>query len=98
DQGEVGAHVNLAMGTVSGGDIDGTSNAHVSGIEWVAGTILDDNFLGSTGANLLIGRDGDDTLRGGGGADTIEGGIGNDVLNGGDGRDWIDYQHATEGV
>ena len=98
DQGEVGANVNLTTGIVTGGDIDGTSNAHVSNVEWIAGTIFNDNFMGDSKGNVLTGRDGDDTLRGAAGGDTIEGGAGNDMINGGDNRDWIDYQHAVDGV
>lgn len=98
DQGEVGATVDLRTGAVSGGDIDGTSNATSTGIANVAGTIFDDMFIGNGGANLLVGRDGDDTLRGSGGNDTMEGGIGSDRLTGGAGFDWADYQHAAAGA
>jgi Ca2+-binding RTX toxin-like protein len=98
DQGAVGAIVDLSTGIASGGDIDGTSNAHFVGIEYAAGTIFNDDFTGNDGDNLFVGRDGDDTLRGAGGADTLEGGPGDDRLNGGTGRDWVDYQHAAGGV
>jgi Ca2+-binding RTX toxin-like protein len=98
DQGTVGATVNLATGIVTGGDLDGASNAHVNGIEWAAGTIFDDHFIGNGGANLFVGRDGDDTLHGAGGSDTLEGGAGDDLLAGGAGQDWADYQHAAAGV
>jgi hypothetical protein len=47
-------------------------------------------YLGSTAADIIIGRNGDDHIEGFGGDDTLLGGAGNDVLVGGGGNDSID--------
>ncbi len=44
-------------------------------------------FIGTAGADRVIGGDGDDTLSGLGGDDYLNGGFGKDTLNGGDGAD-----------
>ncbi|MCG7394811.1 heme peroxidase [Microvirga sp. ACRRW] len=66
-----------------------------------------DNYVGTTGPNLINGRngndtlsgvDGDDVINGGAGNDTITGVSGNDVLNGGSGNDNIDGGEGNDTI
>jgi Ca2+-binding RTX toxin-like protein len=81
-----GVHVSLASGTASGGDAAGD---HLTSIENLSGSLLNDTLAGNNGANVLKGNDGNDTLYGNGGDDTLKGGNDNDVLNGGAGADHL---------
>ena len=66
-----GVVVDLASGTVSGGDADGDS---FSNIEGVTGTIHDDILRGDAGANILYGfQGGNDRIIGGAGDDELWG-------------------------
>lgn len=56
-------------------------------VEHVSATQLDDELVGSSGANRLAGNGGQDTIDGGAGDDTIIGGAGTDRLTGGAGDD-----------
>ncbi|CUW39588.1 protein of unknown function (RTX toxins and related Ca2+-binding proteins 343-2320) [Magnetospirillum sp. XM-1] len=69
--------VDLAAGTVSGGDADGDV---LSGIESITGTNFNDLLAGDGNANRLDGGAGDDSLRGGAGADSLIGGTGTDTV------------------
>jgi Ca2+-binding RTX toxin-like protein len=79
--------VNLATGTVSGGDAQGDT---LTGVEDVEGSQFSDRIAGDANANILFGRFGEDTLNGGGGADTLLGDSDDDVLTGGAGADRLD--------
>ena len=66
-----------------------TSNGvdHISHIEQLHASTLDDKVTGDAAANLIDGIDGNDTLDGGGEDDTIDAGYGNDSVAGGAGDD-----------
>ncbi|NIX75887.1 calcium-binding protein [Microvirga terricola] len=49
----------------------------------IAGTSLNDDYIGTAFADTLSGGDGDDHLRGQAGNDILDGGAGNDTLDGG---------------
>jgi Ca2+-binding RTX toxin-like protein len=72
-----GVQVNLATGTVTGGE----GNDHLSQIESVFGSTAGDSLTGSSAGNTLIGFDGADTIN------AVDGISGNDTVNGGDGTD-----------
>ncbi len=100
--GSFGVSVNLALGEASGGDAQGDE---FTGIEWLAGSTLNDVLVGDALANALFGRAGDDSLVGGAGndvlvgdsgADTLVGGAGIDVLRGGLGTDRFVFALASE--
>lgn len=57
-----------------------------------------DEFRGSTAADIVIGGAGDDVLSGASGDDFLEGGDGEDTLNGGEGFDAASYEFASGGV
>jgi Ca2+-binding RTX toxin-like protein len=68
-----------------------------SGVVWNAQRVaellagdVNDNLVGTTGADTLSGGGGDDTLNGVGGDDLLLGGDGNDSLIGGTGNDRLD--------
>jgi Ca2+-binding RTX toxin-like protein len=77
-----GVTVDLAAGTVTGGDAD-----TLQGIENAFGSAHADLLQGSSAANLLRGLDGNDRLEGRGGDDSLEGGPGGDDADGGSGSD-----------
>ena len=79
-----GVAVNLASGTVSGGDAQGDT---IASVENVLGSAQDDVLVGNGSANRLDGGAGADTLRGAGGADTLTGGAGDDTFQ---------YSNATD--
>jgi Ca2+-binding RTX toxin-like protein len=90
-----GVHIDLTLGTGSGGDAAGDS---FSSIEIVIGSRFDDTLIGDGAANTLLGgsgkdaldgRDGNDVLDGGEGNDALTGGAGNDILHGGAGNDQL---------
>ncbi len=81
-----GVAVNLATGTVSGGDAQGDT---IASVENVLGSAQADVLVGDGSANRLAGGGGADTLRGAGGADTLTGGAGDDTLDGGAGSDTL---------
>lgn len=49
--------------------------------------VVTDNFAGTVGSDVRLGRDGDDTLAGDAGSDALFGNQGNDLVNGGDDND-----------
>jgi Ca2+-binding RTX toxin-like protein len=53
------------------------------------GSSQDDRLIGYAGDDVLSGLNGNDDLRGGRGSDRLYGGNGDDVLRGGHDRDWI---------
>jgi Ca2+-binding RTX toxin-like protein len=69
----------LAAGTLTGGDLDGTGSAVFTGIEnftarsIMAGAPTNDRLSGSTAANILEGGSGNDTIDGRAGNDTLVG-------------------------
>ena len=70
--------VNLATGTVSGGDAEGDV---IDGFENVEGSVHGDMLTGDGGVNWLFGMSGDDTLVGSAGADWLVGGWGADTVS-----------------
>jgi Ca2+-binding RTX toxin-like protein len=90
-----GVQVNLATGKGSGGDAEGDK---LTGIEFLRGSMHDDELTGNAGVNRLTGRRGEDILNGGGGNDTLNGGSGADKLIGGAGVDTADYGWSGKGV
>jgi len=83
----VGVTVDLAAGTLSGGQADGDI---LISIENVTGSATRANVLsGDGGANVLKGGAGDDRIAGRGGADTLDGGKGIDT---------VDYSESSAGV
>lgn len=60
---------------------------HLSQIENVTGSRLNDRIQGNAEANVLLGRAGDDVLLGMAGDDILHGGAGTDILTGGAGAD-----------
>lgn len=60
------------------------------------GTVGDDSFSGTSGADVIVGKGGDDTISGGGGADRICGGPGNDLLRGKGGYDSLNGGDGTD--
>ena len=100
-----GVTVNLATGTVSGGDAQGdvlhdadTASGFQTDFEEVQGSAHGDSLTGSAGADRLLGGGGADSIEGGGGNDTLEGGGGNDTLKGGAGTDRLSYEGSSAGV
>ncbi|SFL79639.1 Hemolysin-type calcium-binding repeat-containing protein [Bradyrhizobium sp. NFR13] len=79
-----GIHIDLTLGTGSGGDAAGDS---FSSIETVIGSPLEDVLVGDGAANTLFGGSGKDVLEGRDGNDVLDGGEGNDALTGGAGND-----------
>jgi Ca2+-binding RTX toxin-like protein len=74
-----GVTVDLAAGTLSGGDAQGDT---LIGIENVTGSNQgNDTLSGTAGANTLAGWGGNDVLRGGAGADRLDGGVGSDTAS-----------------
>jgi len=72
--------VDLAAGTLRGGD-DGTGSASLVSIETVIGADgFDDRISGAAAAESLLGGTGNDTLDGRGGNDTLTGGLGADTF------------------
>ena len=63
----------------------------------LVGTTAGDVILGYGGHDTLLGRSGADSLYGGPGNDLLDGGAGNDLLNGGGGVDTVRYDNA-EGI
>ena len=108
-----GVSVNLAPGTVSGGDARGDT---IANFEHVVGSAHGDVLRGDDGANRLSGGagadglygeggddrldagTGNDWLYGGAGDDVLEGGAGADTLHGGSGEDTASYAGSTAGV
>ncbi len=78
-------YVNLEQGWGLGGAQGDT----LEGIEAVKATRFDDELVGSSEANRLMGEGGNDILKGGAGADE---------LIGGGGEDWTDYSGSVEAV
>ncbi|WP_167525459.1 Calx-beta domain-containing protein [Roseomonas genomospecies 6] len=81
--------IDIAAGTVSGGDADGDV---FTGIEVFEGSNLadaGDRITGSAGDDAAFGLAGDDQLDGKGGDDFLSGGAGNDTLDGGTGADTL---------
>ena len=72
--------VDLAAGTLRGGD-DGTGSASLTSIETVIGADgFDDRISGAAAAESLLGGTGNDTLDGRGGNDSLTGGAGADTF------------------
>ena len=90
-----GVTVNLADGTVTGGDAEGDV---FTGIERIVGSGFRDVLTGDGGANELVGIEGDDEIRGNAGDDSLSGGAGADRLDGGAGADWAIYLSSEAGV
>ena len=90
-----GVRINLATGTVEGGDAEGDV---LTAIENLAGSGHDDVLRGDGGANELHGLAGADELYGEAGNDVLEGGAGADRLQGGPGVDTVSYQGSDAGV
>lgn len=63
----------------------------------LVGTTAGDVILGYGGHDTLLGRSGADSLYGGPGNDLLDGGAGNDLLNGGGGVDTVRYDNF-EGI
>jgi Ca2+-binding RTX toxin-like protein len=81
--------VDLQAGTATGG----SGNDTLTDVQFVVGTLFDDNLLGSTVNNFLIGLDGNDFIDGRAGNDVMVGGLGDDTIEQGaaaDGADVID--------
>ena len=73
--------VDLAEGTLRGGDTSGTGSASLISIETVIGADgFDDRISGSAAAESLLGGSGNDTLDGRGGNDSLTGGAGADTF------------------
>ena len=77
----------------TGGEAAGDS---FTSIEWVFGSVFNDDIMGDGGNNRLEGRDGDDILDGASGNDRLLGGDGNDTIFGGDGVDTIFGQDGDD--
>ncbi len=92
---DAGVTVNLQTNVNTGGHAEGDT---LLNIEFLYGSMYDDNLTGDDSVNRLVGRLGDDTLNGGGGDDTLIGGRGADTLIGGSGTDTADYGWSGEGV
>ena len=75
---EEAVSVDLATGTVSGGDAAGDV---IDGFENLVGSAHDDTLAGDSGANVIAGGAGDDEIVATSGADTIEGGLGQDTVD-----------------
>lgn len=73
---------NLAAGTAT----LGASTETMLNFENLAGTLLADTIIGTSGDNTLSGNEGNDVL---------VGGLGNDTLNGGGGNDTIVYSGSS---
>jgi trimeric autotransporter adhesin len=77
DRATSGVVVDLAAGTVTGGQVGGS--ASLSGVDSVIeATRFGDRLIGHEGMNWLQGGEGNDTLQGGGGGDFLVGGSGAD--------------------
>lgn len=83
DYAPSGVTVDLAAGTVTGGQGDDS----LTSIEDVWGTPFSDTLKGNDDDNELQGRNGNDSLFGAGGDDTLIGGAGRDSFDGGPGFD-----------
>ncbi len=90
-----GVRINLATGTVGGGDAEGDV---LTAIENLAGSGYDDVLRGDGVGNVLYGLDGADELYGNGGDDVLQGGAGADRLDGGSGVDSALYEDSDAGV
>lgn len=86
-------NVNLATGVGLGGDAEGD---HLSGIEHVYGSRLDDTLTAGSLGSTLDGNAGNDVLTGGAGNDTLNGGRGDDIFMVGQGG--IDHIDGGAGV
>lgn len=94
-----GVMVDLAAGTVRGGDVSGTGSATVVSIENVTGSEEGaDRIAGNSAANWISGAGGDDDLRGGLGNDTVRGNADNDDIMGGSGNDYLDGGFGSDTV
>jgi subtilisin-like proprotein convertase family protein len=71
--------LDLAAGTVSGGDADGDV---LTSIEILTGSANDDVLIGDGGTNTLDGAGGNDRIVGNAGDDVLEGGAGSDEIFG----------------
>ena len=69
----------LAARSVSGGGVNGTGSAFVTGVDGIIGGAFNDNLRGNGAANRLEGGAGNDTVDGASGRDTLIGGAGNDT-------------------
>jgi Ca2+-binding RTX toxin-like protein len=74
-----GVHVDLALGTASGGEDDDT----LSGMRNIIGSRFADVLRGDEHKNQIFGGDGDDQLFGKTNDDTLVGQAGNDSADGG---------------
>ena len=90
-----GVRINLATGTVGGGDAEGDV---LTAIENLMGSGYDDVLRGDGVGNVLYGLDGADELYGNGGDDVLQGGAGADQLDGGEGIDTLSYQDSDQGI
>ncbi|WP_276576854.1 S8 family serine peptidase [Bradyrhizobium sp. 1] len=87
-------NVNLATGIGLGGDAEGD---HLSGIEHIYGSRLDDTLTADSRGDTLDGNAGNDVLTGGAGNDTLNGGRGDDMFMVGQGGvDHIDGGLGTD--
>ena len=84
----MGVTLNLRSGSASGGDAEGDELG--DDIEYVRGSMHDDDISGSRGANKLWGLGGNDSLYGDKSDDNLYGGAGDDNLDGGDGDDTLE--------
>jgi Ca2+-binding RTX toxin-like protein len=93
DTSPAGVHVDLTLGTGSGGDASGDTFNSIENLvgtsfnDTLIGDSADNHFSGGSGRDALYGQSGNDTLDGGDGNDALTGGDGNDVLHGGAGND-----------
>ncbi len=90
-----GVRINLAMGTVGGGDAEGDV---LTAIENLMGSGYDDVLRGDGVGNMLYGLDGADELYGNAGDDVLQGGAGADQLDGGEGIDTLSYEDSDQGI
>ena len=79
-----GVRANLAAHSASGGE----GSDQISGVEGLAGSVLDDQLIGDTHANDISGNEGNDTIFTGAGSDFAGGGGGSDTIEAGAGSDY----------
>jgi ELWxxDGT repeat protein len=95
-----GVRIDLAAGTVAGGDAGSGAGGSdtLTEVEAVLGSARTDTLTGNGQDNLLAGGAGNDRIEAAGGADTVEGGAGGDTLSGGAGVDLLSYAGSGAGV
>jgi Ca2+-binding RTX toxin-like protein len=86
--------VDLAAGTMTGGELGGAGSVAFSGIENFEARGVGSSIIGDAGGNLLIGANGDFSGPGTNANDTINGAGGNDTLTGNSGADRFLFDQA----